>query len=307
MQFIIQLGLNLVKIHRGVKFVQSNWLQPYINKNVCARKLAQDEFQSSIEKLKCNAIFGKTIQNVRNQMNVKLVTSKDKLNKIINKKSFKEFRIFNKTLVACHMEKEEIFLNQPVIVGFTILDLSKWFFYRTYYVDIKSKLSNVRLMYGDTDSLLICLENEDIYDFIKNNIHMFDTSNFDKNHPLYDDKKKRNLGLLKVENGSQHITSFIALKSKMYSLKLANDSCKSTAKGIKKCVIKKQLKHVLYESCLKEGLKYYFEMKNIRHYRQKLFTESNVKLSLSNYDSKRYILLNGIDTLAYGHYKIPYI
>ena len=304
LQLVLKLGVKLTKIHKGVIFFQSKFLSSYISKNLQERKEAKDAFTSLLAKQKSNSIYGRTLMNVRKHMNVKLVTTTKKIEKLVRKKNFKEFKIFHENLAAVHLVKEKVYLNQPVFIGFSILELSKVFFYKTYYFNLMSKLSlnSIKLLYVDTDSYVIAIQNKEIFDFIKENIEMYDTSNFEKNHKLYDVNKKRELGLLKSETGNRLIYEFIGLKCKMYSLTY-DEKQKNTAKGIRSSVIKQQLKHDLYRKSLFHDKRFYFEMKSITHKKQKLYTTSINKLSLSNFDDKRYVLGNGYETLALGHYK----
>lgn len=68
-----------------------------------------------------NAEFSKTMENLRNRVNVKLVHTEKKL----KKPSFDRFKIFNEDLVGVENKQVKLFLNKPVYIGQTILNLSK--------------------------------------------------------------------------------------------------------------------------------------------------------------------------------------
>ena len=92
----------------------------------------------------------------------------------------------------------------------------------------------------------------------------------------------------------------------MYSLKYDQDRKTMTkAKGVKKYVIKNQLRHSDYKDALFNFKKYFHTMNSIRSQKHILYTLKQNKTTLSAYDDKRYILQDGITTLPYGHYKIP--
>ena len=97
---------------------------------------------------------------------------------------------------------------------------------------------------------------------------------------------------------------FVGLKSKMYSYIKDNDQCGKTAKGIKKGVIKKNIKHVDYKNVLFENKQLDHTMKTIRSQNHQLGSYEINKVSLSCFDDKRYIHDDGISSYAYGHYKI---
>ena len=155
-------GLKLKKVHRVIEFQQSRWMKAYIMLNNRLRKDAKNEFEKDFFKLMNNSVFGKTMENIRNHKDMKLVTSNKKYQKYAMKPNFKDSHPFSKHLLAVEMGKREIMMSKPVYLGQTILDLSKMLMFEFHYGYMKPKYgSKVKLCYMDTDSFVYEIETED--------------------------------------------------------------------------------------------------------------------------------------------------
>ena len=304
----LKLGLKLTHIHRGIKFKESPWLEKYISFNTKLRTEAKNEFEKDFFKLMNNAVFGKTMENIRNRVDVKLVNNKKQAEKLSAKPNFKHCNIFSEDLVAIHMKKTKLDFDKPVYLGMCILDLSKTLMYDFHYNYIKKKYGDkAKLLLTDTDSFMYEIQTEDFYKDISGDVKdRFDTSGYPLGHPsgIPSGFNKKVLGMFKDEVNGDIIDEFVCLRAKLYSFKMFEGKESKKCKGIKKSVVKKSITHEDYKKCLLTGNEQLRKQNIIRSYKHEVYTEEVNKVALSASDDKRYILEDGIGTLALGHYKI---
>ena len=305
LQLYLDLGLKINKVHRVLEFNQSPWLKQYIQFNTLKRTQAKNSFEKDFFKLMNNSVFGKTMENIRKRVDVRLVTDEKKLLKMASKPTYVSSKIFNENLVAVHKIKETLTLNRPAYVGMCILDLSKTLMYDFHYNYIKEKYGDkAKLLFTDTDSLTYEIEAEDVYQDFWNDKDRFDNSDYPESSPYFDKTNKKVIGKFKDEAAGIPITEFVGLRSKMYSYIKDNKKEGKTAKGIKKNIIKNNIKHEDYKNILLENRQMHHTMKTIRSSNHQLGSYELNKVSLSCFDDKRYIANNGVNSFAYGHYAI---
>ena len=138
----LKYGMKLTKIHRGIKYEESDFLSKYIANNTESRKNAKNEFEKDFYKLMNNSVFGKTMENVRERSKIKILNGQDteKLEKLIAKPNYKGAFVFeNSNLVSVNMRNSTVCLNKPIYLGQTILDNSKTLTYDFHYDYVKPK------------------------------------------------------------------------------------------------------------------------------------------------------------------------
>ena len=307
MQYL-NLGMELKKIHRGIRFKECDFLKPYIDTNVKLRTQAKNDFEKDFFKLMNNSVFGKTMENIRNRVNIKLVDTGEQFKKLAAKPNYESRKIFNENLVSVHMKKTSLTMNKPVYLGMSILDLSKTVMFDFHYKYIKPKYGKqAKLLFTDTDSFLYEIQTEDFYKDISGDVKdRFDTSEYPEGHPsgLPTGVNKKVLGMFKDEAKGKNIKEFVGLRAKLYSYKMEEGKENKKCKGIKKAVVEKSITHEDYKTCLKTGKEQLRRQNIIRSYEHTLYTEEVNKIALSAADDKRYLLKDSFDTLAWGHYKI---
>ena len=304
----LRLGMKLKKIHRGIKFIEAAFLKPYIDKNTSLRAQAKNNFEKDFFKLMNNSVFGKTMENIRNRVNVKLVDAGEQFKKLVAKPNYNSRKIFNENLVSVHMKKTSLTMNKPVYLGMCILDLSKIIMFDFHYKYIKPKYGKqAKLLFTDTDSFLYEIQTEDFYKDISGDVKdRFDTSDYPENHPsgIPTGINKKVLGMFKDEAAGKTIKEFVGLRAKLYSYKMDEGKENKRCKGIKKAVVEKSITHEDYKTCLITGIEQLRRQNIIRSYEHTLYTEEVNKIALSAADDKRYLLKDSYDTLAWGHRRI---
>jgi hypothetical protein len=245
-----------------------------------------------------NAVFGKTMQNVRNQMELQLTTDHKNAIQWFSKTNFKNNTHAN-GLYLNEMYKDKIVYDKPVYVGCAILDLSKLKMLEFHY-EVRDKQfgAKAKLIYSDTDSLVYEIEHETIYEWQKENAEQwFDLS--DSLRPeLQSNENKKKLGYFKDELNSQILTEWLALNPKCYAFKyqsLKDDNAileKKKAKGVSHVIVEKTLPFKVCKNTLDTDKTVRREITSIRSFNQELFSISTEKDCLTNYYDKLRMLNN---------------
>ena len=215
----LNYGLKFKKIHRIIEFNQKEWLKTYIDMNTELRKEAKNDFEKDLFELMNNSVFGKTMENIRNHKDIKLVTTDKKRNKLVSEPNYHTINLISEDLSMIEMKKTKVKMNKPIYLGLSVLEISKTLMYEFCYGYMKPKYDNdVQLCYMDTDSFIMNIKTNDFYEDIANDVeNRFDTLNYEVNRPLPMGKNKKVIGLMKDELGGQIITKFVTLRPKTYS------------------------------------------------------------------------------------------
>ena len=311
LQSYLAQGMKLTRIHRILQFKQKPWLKPYIEKNTALRAQATNDFEKDFFKLLNNSVFGKTMEDVRRRIDIKLMTTPKQFKKHAAKVTYKRSVVFindeknEDYFVGLEAQRTKVKLDKPIYTGFSVLELSKLHMYDYHYCHMMPKYGpeKAKLLFTDTDSLAYLIQTEDVYQDMKQNQELYDTSNYPKEHFLFSNANKKVIGKFKDETGGLPITEWIGLRAKMYSILTEDGKEKKTGKGIKKSVLKKEIKHQDFKDCLFQQREYKHSMMNFRSECHQVYTIKQTKKSLSPFDDKRYILADGYTSRAHGHYE----
>ena len=290
-------GLKFKKVHRIIEFTQKAWLKPYIDMNTELRKLAKDDFEKDLFKLMNNAVFGKTMENIRKHRNIKLVTTDKKRNTVVSEPNYHTINYISEDLSIIEMNKTKVKMIKPIYLGLSILDISKILMYKFWCDYMKPKYhDNVKLCYMDTDSFVMNIKTNDFYKDIANDVEKrFGTSNYEVNRPLPTGKNKKVIGLMKNELGGKIITEFVTLRPKTYSY-LTDDG-----KEDKKWVIRRMIKFNDYKNCLLKDKVILKSQQRFISKKHDVYIENINKIALSNNDDKRIVSSDKITSYPYGY------
>nr|DAC81368.1 TPA_asm: PolB [Orchesella springtail adintovirus] len=329
LKLYLQLGVELVRIHSAIRFFQSDYLSEYINDLATRRALAKSKIEQNFYKLLGNALFGKTIENLRNRSIAKVVRSREEALKYNAKPNLQNVMLIEKDrpsdgdLAIVSLKPSVVYLNKPLYIGITVLDESKRLMYDFYYNKaLKYWGANgkkVHLIYSDTDSLITLINTDDYYrDMYRKRKNTFDMSDFDKDHKIWGKfhcpNNRKRLGFMKDEAANKVITRFCVARPKMYTYRYLEDGEERVAgqtslvqrdvkkgKGISTTALEKRITFDQYQQALDGPVNFSVEMRRIVSKKHDVFTVKEHKKGLSGFDVKRYIFHDSVQTLAFGH------
>jgi hypothetical protein len=283
LNFYLRQGMKVAKVHRIISFREESWLKPYIEFNTAQRTIATTEFEKDIYKLLNNSFFGKTCENVRKRSNVSIETDPDKVMRMHRQCNYMSEIIFSEDITAVQMRKTSLKFDKPIFIGMTVLDEAKRCMYETYYDRVLKSFPNAVVLGGDTDSLVLYIETEDLYQDMKDHMDEFDLSEYPKDNSayfklktekerleykdkyghlftqwneiekcfLYSEFNKKVPGLPKDEELGYLIKEFVYLRAKQYWYSVqGKKEEKKRLKGCTKSVVKKMITGKDYKAAI---------------------------------------------------------
>ena len=306
LQIWLYLGVKVTKVHRIVKFQQREIFKEYIDINTSKRAATTNAFYKDFFKLKNNSLYGKMVENLKKRLNVRFTNNSKKLITYTSKPQFRRSMVIDKDLVVLLLAKERVTLDRPSYIGQSVLDLSKVRMYQLQYQDLewyRDELQcEINIVAGDTDSFFLeCKEVNIEKDLLPRMIDdgLLDTSNYNKDHPLYSREFDSKIGLIKDENKGSKYKEWVFLKPKCYSLLGDKESMKAKGVNLKNT----EIRHQTYVNVYETGEIVSVNQERIGSINHQLYTMKFSKVALSGIDNKR-CWIGKNKSLAYGHYLI---
>ena len=290
----------------------------YITRNTEKRAAATNKFSKDYYKLKNNALYGKTVENLRKRKDVRLCNDRTSFVSQSSKPCFRKSVIIKENLVAAILNKETICLDRPVYVGQAVLDLSKLRMYRLQYEELQRyreqfRGSQINIIAGDTDSFFLEVVGVDEKSqLLPAMLHdgLLDTSNFKTDSPLYSRANENKIGLFKDESGGSEFCELVFLRHKCYSLLSEDCSSSHKAKGVTR---RTKISHAQYMQIFESyhpdvdaapsPKRLCVEQRRIGSVNHQLYTLQYNKVALSIRDDKRAWIGQNV-SLPYGHYRL---
>jgi hypothetical protein len=322
LKLALTLGIKMVKVHRVVRYRQKPMFKPFVEQCTELRIKASkngNKFHEELAKLLVNSgVFGKSLEDTSKYFKFKFATSKEQLKKKVGKPTYAGFIEYSEPedknqLFGVKIATDKVVLDKPIYIGTTILDLSKMLMADFYYNVLKKRYGeNVRLITSDTDSFNVLIETENVYedmaepDFRKH----LDLHKYPKDSPLYSEENRLIPGFFKEDLQGKIGVEAVALRSKCYAISYIEDSQLKTdmkCSGVPEKVVKNQISVERYKECLVHGTVTSVSYQRIESKNHVVSNVVQEKVALSRDDPKRFILPGGLDSLPYGHFRIPMI
>ena len=318
--YVEVIGIKVDKVHRAIGFTQEQVFCKYIAMNTEKRAKSTTKFEKDYYKLKNNALYGKTVENLRKRKDVRLCNTRQSFIAQSSKPCFRRSIIIKENLVAAILNKETIMLDRPVYIGQAVLDLSKLRMYRLQYVDLQRYREQyagctINIVAGDTDSFFLEVKGVSLANQLLPQMRkdcLLDTSNYPTDSVLFSRQFENKIGLFKDESGGKDVyKEWVFLRPKCYSMLCEDNSSSHKAKGVKRGT---ELQHEQYLNIYKSfhpdidsppsPKRHCVDQRRIGSVNHDIFTTRYRKLALSINDDKR-AWIGQNSSLPYGHYRLP--
>ncbi len=300
LQLYQKLGLEILKIHRGITFQQVDFIRPYIEMCTKKRRSAPTESLKNMYKLLCNALYGKMIEGVFGRMDCKFNYTRDKAMDNSSSPLYMGNVICDEDFSISFLRKKMVRMNQSWAVGFSILELSKLVMQELYYETIQPAFgkNGCTVLMSDTDSFLLEVRAASVDEAVSRIEHVMDFSNYPKQHPLYDCSRAKALGYLKNEVPNSLITHYVGLKSKTYMLLTEDGKKQVRAKGVKKSH-QDNIRFDQMMGCIESMKAHTVESHIIRSKDHVIRLIKGRQIAFSSFDDKRYLMCP-VHSVPYG-------
>jgi len=308
LQYYLSKGLKVTQKNRIIEFQEGRIMAEHVQKLVKMRADCPFPSMAAALKILANALYGITLLSVEAFIKLIMCFDTETCEHMLRKPTYKSHYIVNnqEEVSLIELKPSSCWFGSALMIGFSIMDLSKLELYSMYYDVLSPHFNNrIKLILCDTDSLMVQVflpPGRTWLDMMQGLSPWMDYSNLHEDSPFYSLKSNVNKGVSgywKLEFEGLNIQEVVSLKLKMYSVLLYNCREIKKGKGIGKAALK-QLMHENYRNAIyRPGNR--VEMTMIRSKQQRLYTIIVNKKVLHAYSCHRYLLPNGIESLPFGY------
>ena len=330
LKFLLEEGVELIKCVKVLRFTQTKVMAPYIKENTQKRKIAKSTQEKEYRKLLNNTVYGRTLLNKRHYSNAHFVLNSKSYNREVCKSSFKRYIPYSEHTGVVFHHQPSFHADQHVYLGAAILAISKVIMYRFYYRVLtpfcQKKGIKVNMNYIDTDGMVLTFEypqdhpHGDLFKDLFELIEHLDLHEYSLDHPFYTqldkkqyeialkyrDENKKKIGTFSDELSNKYINEFAGLRAKCYSVKTDEGDEKKKCGGTSITSNMSDFNFSLYKKMVfQEKFTHYAQQNRFYADKHDMLYKSILKKSMDSFDNKRYLLHDGIHTLAHGHVNGP--
>lgn len=299
---LLKFGLKLVRVHRVMAYEQSFFMRDFVQGNSDRRaiaKAAKNDFDIDFFKLMNNSAYGKFGEQVWDRTQTSYIHSESRFNKLVTSGRCLNVQRITDDFACVFCVPERIDLCKPVHVMVAILDLSKIHMAMLWYTEIRAKFPTAQLLMTDTDSFA--------YAITPTTVKEYEAKMAKLNGRVFDDGSMVGLVKSEVDKGNA-IESFVAVKAKCYSYKLAKPDKKgriniNKLKGTTKRLVAR-IAHETFVEVMRDRIETVAEIARIGYKNHNIHMFKQTRKALSHHDDKGYFV-DLSTTLAHGHYKSP--
>ena len=158
--------------------------------NTRLRLLAGNKFEENFYKLMLNSAFGKTMESKLGRKKLEITRKEREMFQQRALSTMKSFQIIDEEVATVCFAVVSFLWDKPMIIGASILDLSKRFMPYFHCQQMKANM-NLELLYSDTDSFIYAIKTEDVYADLQKLSDSFDFSNYPSDHLLFSNVNKK--------------------------------------------------------------------------------------------------------------------
>lgn len=209
LKLYVQLGLEVPKIHRVLKFSQRPFLKEFIDFNHNLRKQATNALQKNLSQLFMNSIYGKNIEKARKHVHNNICVKEEDILEMLQKPNLTQFRALSSQVVMFQFAPTVLKLKQPLYAGFSILETSQTVMHDFLYNQLRLVIPSARALDCDTDSFFLHLRGPDVDDqLLRLQDACLYTSGYPESDKLFSSQNNMKLGVFKHEYPSTHLLAF---------------------------------------------------------------------------------------------------